>query len=345
MLDTNGYIANKTVFAARNGFDGFKSIFDEVLKRDTLDRLFILKGGPGTGKSSIMKAVIKYANHTGIYATEILCSSDPNSLDGVILMDGDRRVAIVDGTAPHVLDPKYPGAFDEIINLGDSFNLDHLRKYGEKIKDLTRHKSHHYKEAYAYLNLAGSVHARMREKCAGCVDGEKLKKLLCEVLENHDISNPEAREVYYASAFCKDGYRTPSSLENKKRNVVRLFGNGHTEYIVLGELYRMLNGYIEAYCKTPLTDRYTEAIYTENFAYFVAQGDNGINTTTILTTKLELDEENGIYNNLLELARSEFSKASEYHFALEDIYRYGMNFTHNEEIYAQLLVDIEGALG
>ena len=72
MLDFNGYIANNTCFAAANTYYGFKSNFDEVLERDTLERLFILKGGPGTGKSSLMKAVIKYANHEGIYAEELL---------------------------------------------------------------------------------------------------------------------------------------------------------------------------------------------------------------------------------------------------------------------------------
>ena len=42
-------------FASANGYRGFRSYFNEVFAEEGLDKLFILKGGPGTGKSTLMK--------------------------------------------------------------------------------------------------------------------------------------------------------------------------------------------------------------------------------------------------------------------------------------------------
>ena len=43
------------------------------------------------------------------------CSSDPESLDGLVIPA--FKVALIDGTAPHIVDPKNPGAVDETIHL------------------------------------------------------------------------------------------------------------------------------------------------------------------------------------------------------------------------------------
>lgn len=47
------------------------------------------------------------------------CSSDTSSLDGIVLKHSGT--AILDGTSPHTTDPAYPGAVEEIINMGDFF--------------------------------------------------------------------------------------------------------------------------------------------------------------------------------------------------------------------------------
>ena len=104
---------SRTYFAASNSFDGFKSNFDGVFSPLKLKKLFILKGGPGTGKSTLMREVAK--NFDGVLTvTNILCSSDTASLDGVLLERDGTIVAIADGTAPHVIEPRFPGAVEEI---------------------------------------------------------------------------------------------------------------------------------------------------------------------------------------------------------------------------------------
>ena len=84
-------------FLGANTPAGFVSKFDGFY--DCLDgwRVFILKGGPGTGKSTLMKKVAEAVDCECEY---IYCSSDPRSLDAVIF--NDLKTAIADGTAPHV---------------------------------------------------------------------------------------------------------------------------------------------------------------------------------------------------------------------------------------------------
>ena len=119
-------VANLEYFPGANTPNGFHSYYDYILKSHEANRIIILKGGPGTGKSTFMKKISRHLSSLG-YQTEILhCSSDPNSLDGVC----SREIGflILDGTAPHIVDPKCPGAVDEIINLGECWDKDKIAK-------------------------------------------------------------------------------------------------------------------------------------------------------------------------------------------------------------------------
>ena len=59
----------------------------------------ILKGGPGCGKSSLMRWVAQAMEEKGASVEYIACSGDPDSLDAVVFPA--LNTAIVDGTAPH----------------------------------------------------------------------------------------------------------------------------------------------------------------------------------------------------------------------------------------------------
>lgn len=93
--------------------EGFRNSFADMLNEDGF-YAYILKGGPGTGKSTLMKkfAAAFADENPDVYR----CSSDTNSVDAVVLPQ--RKIIIVDGTAPHVADPEYPAISGEIINLG-----------------------------------------------------------------------------------------------------------------------------------------------------------------------------------------------------------------------------------
>lgn len=112
-------------FAGSNTCRGFYGVFDSVFDLSRLNRLFILKGGPGVGKSSLMKRAAQYAEGLGLTVDRCHCSSDPESLDGIIIRS--IGVALMDGTSPHSTDPVLPAAADEIINLGTGLDEEKLK--------------------------------------------------------------------------------------------------------------------------------------------------------------------------------------------------------------------------
>ena len=100
--------------------DGFMSCFEHLMDASVLRRRISLKGGPGVGKSTFMRRIHAALCANGEEATLCFCSGDPDSLDAVAVPH--KGLLILDGTAPHVLDPLIPGARDSIINLGSCLN-------------------------------------------------------------------------------------------------------------------------------------------------------------------------------------------------------------------------------
>lgn len=131
-------------YAGGNTAKGFYSFYDSVLK--DLDRLYILKGGPGTGKSTLMKNIGSMMEEKGYSVEYLHCASDNNSIDGVLLPD--HEIGIVDGTAPHVIEPKAPGVIEEYVNLGEAWDSKKLRKFKNEILELNNRITEKFTAAY-----------------------------------------------------------------------------------------------------------------------------------------------------------------------------------------------------
>ena len=94
-------------FLGANSPDGFYSLYDQLIDPAQAEEILILKGGPGCGKSSLMRRVGQAAQEHGLAVEYIVCSGDPDSLDAVILPQ--QGTAIVDGTAPQGVVTAGPG--------------------------------------------------------------------------------------------------------------------------------------------------------------------------------------------------------------------------------------------
>ena len=94
-------------FLGANTAGGFFSLYDGFC-RGAGDYLRIVKGGPGTGKSGFMRALGREAARRGFDVELIRCSGDPGSLDGLYIPA--LGLGWVDGTAPHVAEPRVFGA-------------------------------------------------------------------------------------------------------------------------------------------------------------------------------------------------------------------------------------------
>lgn len=53
-------IKNRHMFLGNNTSKGFYSLFKNLITQEDANRIICLKGGPGTGKSSLMKKLAFY---------------------------------------------------------------------------------------------------------------------------------------------------------------------------------------------------------------------------------------------------------------------------------------------
>ena len=148
---------DKKFFASANSSNGFQNEFISCFGEGSgVDRLYILKGGPGTGKSYFLRVLGRWAERQGYQTTYYCCSSDPNSLDGLrVEKTGQPCIGLIDGTAPHVWEPHAPGVREEIINLGIFWNSDTLRRHADEITSLSQQKAACYDMAYRFLCACG----------------------------------------------------------------------------------------------------------------------------------------------------------------------------------------------
>ncbi|MBQ2946114.1 MAG: hypothetical protein IJD95_06090 [Clostridia bacterium] len=136
-------------FICANTKNGFFSLQNEVIN-ERAKRVYVIKGGPGTGKSTLIRRVA-----AAVGAAELIhCSSDPDSLDGAVLSDG---TVLFDGTSPHLAEPPLPGAAGRIINTGELWDESKLIPHKNEIAALSAAISEEYRAAYSLLSAAGKA--------------------------------------------------------------------------------------------------------------------------------------------------------------------------------------------
>ena len=115
-------MAQKTnFFMGANSGGGFRNLFPELMDLEDTRDLMILKGGPGVGKNTFMREIARSMEEAGMDVEYLWCSGDPDSLDGVVFPQ--IRCGVVDGTNPHVMEPRYPAAVDRYVDLGRFYDI------------------------------------------------------------------------------------------------------------------------------------------------------------------------------------------------------------------------------
>jgi len=167
------FVTETGFFAASNSGRGFKNYFGQVFGR--ADRIFVVKGGPGTGKSRFMREVAGHAEAAGWQAEYYYCSSDPASLDGVLLRKQERSVAIIDGTPPHPWEPALPGVREELVNLGEFWDSAKLSAAGGEIRALTEKRTALWRMTYRWLAGCLDMCEAIKSVSAACLDSGALR--------------------------------------------------------------------------------------------------------------------------------------------------------------------------
>lgn len=251
-MDSRG--KERHMFPGSNTSEGFFSYYDYILPQREAEHIFCVKGGPGVGKSTFMTRTANALSESGVDTEYLHCSSDPESLDGVLFPK--LKIAIIDGTAPHVIDPKNPGAVDEIVNLGECWRLDGIKQHKKQIIDINEEVGRLFRRAYRYLKAAKNVLDDIADLCRTpeTAMGERAQ---AEMIIEKEL--PQERSVQQETRRMFGSAITPSGVVH---HIETLIDDTYKKYLVTNNwgagVNELLERIADAACASGL---YTEGCY------------------------------------------------------------------------------------
>ena len=274
-----------------NSKAGFCSLYDGFTDPAAGDFLWAIKGCPGCGKSSFMRRIGAAAEQAGLRAEYILCSGDPDSLDGVYFPD--RRVAYVDGTAPHVIEPPFPGAAGLYLDLGAYLDAGALQAHLPEIAALNRRYRAQYAAAYAMLSGAAALLPKNQPGLAEAAE-EKLARRIDSLAAK--TLRPLKRQGSTAHRFlsahtCHGHLRLDDTLQALCDRLVVLdnaLGLGHAALSRLAALAEA-RGYDAILCHDPLEPEKPEALLLPELSLAFLAAEDGADGLPAPERRLRLD--------------------------------------------------------
>lgn len=358
---SKGKVTN--LFPGGNTAQGFYSFY-EYLPYNA-KRVFVIKGGPGTGKSTFMKKIGEVMVDKGFNVEYHWCSSDNNSLDGLVIKD--LKVAFLDGTAPHLVDPKNPGAIDEIINLGRYWNRELLEEHKTEIKRLNDQIWSLFQKAYDYLATAKLTHDEWESYYIKAMDFQKANhkatQLIDKLLGNRSISEEAGNtRRLFASALTPQGpvdYLNNITKDIKYRYIIKgKPGTGKatlTQKVADAALKR---GYDVHFYHCSFDPESVDTIIIPELNVTLIdgtpphelepkrKGDKVINMLDAVDNKVINEFEEDLldvkkrYNKLISKAVNKISRAKSLHDDLEEYYIEAMDFTAIDKLRKEIVEEI-----
>ncbi len=259
-------------FLGANSRNGFISNFAESYSPLDNWHTYIIKGGPGTGKSTLMKRVAEHFLKEGAKTILCPCSSDPASLDGVIFPQ--KRIVLLDGTSPHIVEPKFPGAVEEIVNLGECWNPKSLIANREEIIRLTGVLGLYHKKASNYLSAAGALSEDMKNAAQSVSNLQKAREMGRKLAQKYikKGSGEGFCQNRYLSGITPKGHifyeQTINALAEERILISDAFGA--VAPVILEEImdYLLSNGYEITVCRCPLMGSKPEHIFVHKLGLY-----------------------------------------------------------------------------
>lgn len=348
----------KHVFPGGNTSKGFYSLYRYILGQDEARRIICIKGGPGTGKSSMMKNISKHFADKGFDIEHHHCSSDNNSLDGVVIKG--LNVAILDGTSPHVVDPLTPGAVDEILNMGDCWNEEGFKADRQNIIEISREIGKTFKHAYRFLGAARCIHddwSTCNQEALNPSKLNKFKESIKDSLFTKPVSHMGFDRHLFATAFTPNGIVTfIDNLIEGYENVYVLNGgpgSGKTSVLQYITDEALKRGYFVEVFHDPFIPERIEHIFIPQLKFALVTSneinqkqlpgkqlymEDFANSSALARLKNQVEEDRAFFYDLSNKALSIISTCKKLHDDMEVYYIKNMDF---EKVNAKVAYVIE----
>lgn len=329
------------VFPGANTSRGYRSFFRDGLQG--LERVFILKGGPGCGKSTLIRKVGRLLQEKGHDVEYWQCSADPDSLDGVIVPE--LSAAVVDGTPPHVVEPVCPGAVEELVDLGVCWDSAELRRHKGEIVELQRQIGDRCARCRAGLEQAGLLLERSRENVEDTATLAQESDLLAQVFG----AGTHRQRHLFASSVTPEGWVSllePLSRRARRRFILQgPFGGGKERLLAaVAEMAEQRRLNAELY-HHPLAVEELQLVWLPELATAVVGTEEPLPERpgdVVISCGQPLDPARALADSrrvreLTDAGGRELTDAKFLHDRLEDCYRQAMDYRRADEIGDGLL--------
>ncbi len=352
---------NIQYFLGANSPRGFYSLYDQLIPLEHARAVYILKGGPGCGKSTLMKKVAQRAQELGLPVECILCSGDPASLDAVVLPS--LQVALVDGTAPHVVEPKCPGAVEHYVNLGGCYDTAALAPLREEISKYMSAYQSCYPRAYRCLAAAAQLREDGRAMLSTPQLEEKLSRRAAGILkrEVHPRKGQTPGRVTqrFLSAVTHKGvvplYHTALAQCSRIYELADSHGLAHSmlTHLLAGVTAA---GHDVVVCPDPMAPERMEHLLVPalGLAFLTVPTDRSLPARPYRRIRLDAMPESEllrklrprlrfsskVYRSLVEEAVQSLAQAKTMHDALEEVYHPYVDFTRTDAIAQNIISEL-----
>ena len=328
-------------FLGANSCQGFYSLYEEFCRAEG-DYLHLIKAGPGGGKSGFMRRIAKAAEDRGLEVEYLICSGDPDSLDGIYIPK--LHLGYLDATAPHVTEPRYFGFDSCYVNLGRFCSAspdDKIREYTDKYHAM-------YKRAYAFLAAAGEVKRAeipelISEKTIDKVKNKARSAFSRELGSFRSLSaRGQVRRRFIRCISCKGELCLSDSVQELCKRIYLLDDRCGLADVYLREIGDIARGRcVEVIlCPSPLCPELLDAVLLPEYGLgFVSASaadiknpwrhvrlDALIPTESMKVHRPELKRAGKLYCALTAEGINWLKKAKEYHDLLEKAYNPHVDF-------------------
>lgn len=142
-------------------------------------RRFLIKGSAGCGKSTAMKRIAARFSKNDSLTERIHCSSDPDSLDGVILHDA--KCSVMDATPPHAVEPAFPASFQTVCDFWSCLRESVLTPRLSALSQLQREIGTCHEKCRRLLSCADLLFSDNRRLIAAHTDFKKIDTLAARI--------------------------------------------------------------------------------------------------------------------------------------------------------------------
>ena len=353
----------KHVFPGSNTYNGFHSFFNYILPQKEANQLYIIKGGPGTGKSSFMKRIGIYATEQGLDVEFFHCSSDPQSLDALVIPS--LKVGFLDGTSPHTVDPITPGVTDQILNFGNNWDATKLLPHKEQIFSINSRLRDTFSKAYYYLAASKNIYDAYiftESKAINPLTKMKIEKdilnqVFASTKDQETLGN--ARHLFSTAITGEGVLDYIHTIVGTIKNIYFIkesLGCNSKELmntIVHTAISKGLN--IECYHSPMDPDKIEDIIIPELdlaittshplhkpriFPTIIFDLTSALDSNILKNLDLDLDRDRRLFNDLLEKGCSIIGSAKKLHDELEKYYINAIDFSRIDTLYNSLIENL-----